>query len=394
MNFKKIVSLICAFSIISSFNCFAAALRTDPELKVYQYEGKRANDLFFQDFTTLELTDTGVYTAEYEIGENYSKNCLVLNDEDHSSGYGGVSKDFGIGGQSGLLGVEIRFKYTAVPNTSSTYASMSMQLIGNNNETVSRTTVGSADGKIHFNYGNSSNQQTMDNGTVIVNDTWYTAKWIIDFTSREIDFSLLNEGTGVTTQALVRGFYQADTANMLNTIRLQTQVYGGRYIYDFVRVSRESDRIEEIEPTYQKGMPVEKIPNPVAKPEEGRINITVDGVFKYPSAAPYMTEDGAVMVSAKNLAGFIGARYVRLGDTFTITKGDKVITVDAANKTAKVSGGTAAIKTMEKSGVQLFLSAEEFSKAMGYGCTIDKEQSWVKITTGDIKSEGGKNNEK
>ena len=408
MNFKRIISFGCALAMLTSVSAYATAMRTDIKQSNKGLDRSKPNDIIFQDFSSVGEGSfpTGVSpgsgsgivtTMEYEVAPKYKKNCLLINDTSHDSTYSGIGANIDAGGQTGMVGVEIRYMYDLDPETTSTYSAMPMGLYDKTGKMISRTVIASSNGSTQFNYGGTDGK-AMENSKVMSN-TWYTAKWIIDFDKKKMDFSLLNEATNTLTTAIDAGFYENGDINELARVNLSTSMYGGKWVFDYVRISKETDRMSEsTESSIKKGVEVEKIAGPVSKALEGRINISVDGRYKYTTEEPYAAENGAVMVTAKNLASFLEAGYVRSGNTYIIRTGAGILIINADSGSAVLEDKSVSLSNTEQKNNQLFVSAEEICDIFGYEYSYDSSSSTVFIKAAEEPSEetteeGGQSNE-
>lgn len=390
---------------MTSTAAYGAALRTD----IKQEKGGAAatdrrgkNSILFHDFSSAEPgttpsgigiggTSGGCYvtTEIYEVAPGVRKNCLVMYDATFDSSYSGPSVSIPVGGaDSGLVSVEVRYMFDKKEGTSSNYTALPIMLKSSSDSMMSRHLVASANGFQHIN-GGGVDQTVMENECISAN-TWYTATWIIDFDKQRLDFTLLNEGKNSRNYAMDLGFYDGNESKNLSQILIQSQCYGGTWVFDYVKLNKESARMVqgESDNSIKKGVEAEIIAAPATRPLDGRINICVDGKYKYTTEAPYTADNGAVMATAKNLASFFGARYLRLGDSYTISSGDKTLTINAN------SGGGGITQAQQKDN-QLFISVEELCKAFGYEYGYDGEASTAfvktKAETGEAGEEEGGN---
>ena len=383
IKLKNLIAISCAAALLAPAPGFADALRFDPYPRGTDAATGRArsNDIMFQDFTSvapdsLPMGVSGtsgsgfVTTAKYEVMPDYTKNCLLVSDTDHTTAYSGVQADVLTGNQKGMVGVEIRYKYLPNDSGNSTYSSLALRLYDSNGDIISMNSVAAANGNQFFNYGGQS--QTTVEGAKITTDVWYTASWIVDFEAQRVEFKLLNEATGTVSYALDSMYYSSGlNSTELAKVAMRTEVYGGNWIFDYVRVSDEPERMT-MSANIQKGVPIEKTAGPVSAPLKGRINILVNGRYMYTTAAPYLKDNGAVMITLKNMAGFLNAQYTRNGKQYIIRLGDKTLVINADK-------GGEGISTYEEKGNQLFVSAEEVCTMLGCTYSYNEENQTVSV---------------
>lgn len=409
MNFKKITSLVCVFMLFASCCAYGTAMRKDIKQAAGNTNRSRQNDIMFVDFSGTELpsgvtagSGTGkIFLDNYTVLPKYKKNCLVINDTSYGATYEGLGAKVVTGTLNGLVGVEIRYMYDLEEETGCTYGSFIMGLYDSTGKMISRNVIASINGSTQFNYGGNGGK-AMENSKIVAN-TWYTAKWVVDLDKKEMDFSLLNEGSGIQSMALNSGFYTEDAGNNLARVDLTSSMYGGKYVFDYVRISRESARMgagadddaDDGRADIGKGTESEKIAAPASKPIDGRINISLDGTYKYTTEAPY-EKDGKVMITIKNLAGFLNIGYVRLDGTCMLNTPRGIMIVKTDGSAAL--GDTAIMVTAEEKDGQIFAAAEDICSLIGYDYSYDSTNKCVSLTTRAEESaenaEGGETVEK
>lgn len=392
VKLKKFISIIASASLICSASAFAAAVRIDPKSVVEIPNRSKANDVFYEDFTSVEEgtvpssasstsgSDGYVTTASHDIGGGVTKNCYEIADTNHNAAYGGPNGTISVGTQSGgILGVEIRYKY--VPTGSSDWASFEIRFLDSAGKQFSRTVVASANGTTNFNYGGTGNAALEK--TRIAHDTWYTLNYIIDFDEQRLDAMLKNEGTGVITQVSDSEYYSETGSKNLKSLNFVASYYGGTYVIDYVRVSKESERMGTMETdlNIQKGRPAEYTAKPVTHAVAEKTNITLDGKYKYTTKDPKV-EGEAVLVTAKNIASIFNLGYYITADGAVIQSGDTKFTV--AKDGSGIKKGNTAMKlsadcTAEDK--QVFIPIKDIAEAIGYECTYDAETNTVVITS-------------
>lgn len=398
---NKIISLICVFMLAASCCANAAALRKDIKQSGSSLDRSKSNDILYLDFSgsdfpagvTVGTGDGKIYLDTYEVMPKQKKNCLVINDTSYDTTYSGITARIATGTQTGLVGVEIRYMYDYDPEQPSTYGSFIMALNDSAGQMLSRHVIASSNGSSQFNYGGDSSKAM--ESTKIAANTWYTVKWIVDLDEKRMDFSFLNEGTGAVTNVYDAGYYTSGAGgNNLGRIDLQSSMYGGKYVFDYVRVSREKARMSDAADDADdgsadigKGVESEKVAPPSNAAAVGRININLDGIYKFTTQDPY-EKDGRIMATAKNLASFFNMGYVREGATCLINTPSGILMIKDGG--AALGDKSVAVASEEKDG-QIFISVEDLCAAVGgYDCSYDSDAKIMNITAAKAeKSEGG-----
>lgn len=392
MKMKRIISLVCVLMLVTSYSAYGAALRTDPKKNRQRQSKLAANDIWFSDFYDEDIpaevqfstSPSGtVSLEEHETSPGQKKNCLVLNDTVYDNSYSGVGVSINAGGQKGIVGVEIRYMYVPEPDQACKFASFVMGLYDASNKMISRNVVISSNGATVFNYGGPAGcgEKYLETATISSN-TWYTEKWIVDLDEKIMNFSFFNEGKAIRELVTDAGYYTTDAGSTLGKIRLGTQMYGGRYVIDYVRITKEKSRTIQLDEEIEdkgKGTVSEKILVPVSEAVGGKINICLDGVYKYTTEAPY-EKDGKIMVTAKNLASFLRMGYSKGADACLIVAPSGKLTLKA-DGTASMDGKSVSVSAMEEKGKQIFVPVDEICAILGYQCSYDVEGKVVNITT-------------
>lgn len=398
--------LLCFMLILSlvlgcTTAAFAEALREDTKAKSKTPKRFEDTDVCYEDFTgvetgslpaTISANSPDIYTEQYEVLPGYTKNCLVVNDKTTDNTYAGIIANYNFGSIKGKKEITIRFKYLPPENPVKPWGSFIFGFYSQKGM-LSRTVVASADGRTHFNYGGMDS--TMVEGETLNHDTWYTLTYVIDFNAEDnasfLSAKFFNEGkktTGMKTNAY---WYEGEGHEDIYRIALQSSMYGGKYIFDYIRIrdGKYISDLEEIDPfaDIKKGVEQIRIPAPVNGAVAGRVNITLDGKYKYTTLAPYVAANGSVMVTAKNLADMFGLGYLRSGSQYTVVIDGTKLAFAADSNTAKL--GTKSVTLADKAvanGTQLFVPAEVICNAVGYDCTYDAATQTLSITK---KAEGG-----
>lgn len=400
---RKLLCFILVFSLVLGCTtvAFAEALREDPKAKGRAPKRFDDTDVAVEDFTgvaegalptTISANSADIRTEMHEVLPGYSKNCLVLDDKSHDTTYTGLTAYYNFGALKGKKEITIRYKFVPTEGAIKDWCSFIFGFYSQKGM-LSRTVVASANGATHFNYGGVDS--TAVENTCMSQDTWYTLTYIIDFDADDgssyLTAKLYNEGKKTTGMKSNAYWYEGNEHNEIYRLMLQSSMYGGKYVIDYIRI-RDGKYITEIveqDPfaNIKKGVEQIKIPAPVNGAVEGRVNITLDGNYKYTTLAPYVAQGGSVMVTAKNLADIFGLGYLRKNGEYTVTIGDKAMVFNADSANAKF--GSKSITLTDKtavSGTQLFVPADVICDAVGYDCAYDAATNTLVITK---KAEGG-----
>ncbi len=363
---KRIICLSLALAIVmSGFVAFAESRRINPRYVKKPLNRMTENTVMLYDFTNSEVGSSPVgfgagatiTVEEYDVGGGYKKNCMVVEDTTHDSGYTGPYTSAPLAATEGTTSVEIRYKY--LPTGTSNFASV-IFAYDQNNKRASRFTIASSNGSSVY-----CDKEKLETSK-IYQDTWYVLKVIFDFEEGVSDAYLTNEATGVTKSALNVQWYAANEFTALDKFVIQGMSYGGIWVIDYIRQEKNVERAD-FGDSIEKGCPQINIPSPVTHSLKGRTNITLDGKYKYTTVAPVVTDKGEVNVTAKNLARILGLTYN--------TKDGKA-TIYSADKTYEVPAGAPALDG------QLMVAIEDVAKAFGIGYSFDTETNTVVLTTG------------
>ena len=399
MRFKRTVSLIAAALMLTSAAAYGEALRYDHK-RVTEVKSKRqANDIVFHDFTDVDtgMLPAGVsagtssagtaVTEVYDIGGGAKKNCLVLTDTDHTTSGGGAPKVvFPTDSLDGLVGIEVRMKY--IKTGESDWNSLVIQL-NSGSSFASRTVCASADGILNFNYGGLGSEPFEKNR--IVPDNWYTIKYVMDFDNQVMDVMYKNEGTNKISQLFEKPFYTNEKFENLKSVSMHTTIRGGTWVFDYVRVSRETERMqaEDSGIEIQKGVPANMVSGPVPKAIAGRVNIKVGDKYKYTTTAPYISEKENVMVTVRNAAAVFSMACYETPEGFVIKNADNEFVFAKDGSFAKLNGKALTLSANgELKMGQLFIPVSDIAKALKYECSFDRESNTLSITSA---KEGGEN---
>lgn len=399
MKFKRIIAMLAAGFMLTSTAAFADALRYDDKRNVQMESRQQPNDIIFEDFISVEpgvlpsgMSVTGAdgygTTELFEVSPGVTKNCFKYTDTSHDDEYTGPTATYSTGTQTGMVGVEIRYKY--VPDGTSSYSTFGIQLNGTQGM-ATKSVVISADGSTYLNYGGVGDFGLEK--SPILQNTWYTIKFVVDFDNQVMDVMLKNEGTGVVTQAIGSPFIENKEFTDLTNIKFTSSKYGGTWMIDYIRVSRETERMQEYEdPNIKKGVPAELVDGPVSDAVEGRININLNGIYKYTTQKPYLSENNNVMVFAKNVASIFKMGYYYSPESITIKNADNSFTFEDQSTAADYNGKSITLSSAcALSDGKLFVPIEDIATALGYNCSFNEEEQTLYITNEAQEAQEGGN---
>lgn len=395
MNFKKLLSLLVATTMICSTSAFAIASRTDYRKEVVVESKAQANDLYFEDFTSVKpgeiptsvvatpKTDLGyVTTAKTDVGNGKEKNCLMLVDTNGAKDvYTGAIAQIKPGGKyTGLIGIEYRYKFMK-KDGGNNWMSFMQSAYGSNGAQASYTYILSNNGQLQT-YDSATNVSLMSE--VATDEAWFTIKMVINTEKQVFDISALSEKSGkYNVKAGLK--YYTDKPEDIASLYFRTSAWDGTYAIDYIRFTQESEMMVTGEDGASKVYEI--IPGPKHNELVGRTNIKVDDKIKYTTKAPKVV-DGNVLVTAKNLASFLDMNYFKNSEGYILQK-DKlryVINEDGS----EISRGGMPIELSElctKEDRQVFVPIETIVKALGYKYQFDTETNTVNISTGLVTEE-------
>ena len=397
MKIRKILllmlTLLMLCSIVAGSFITAEAVAIKKRSKVVSQ--RTADDVVYLDFNEYGEGDvppgfTGntnmIGIVEREVKPGVTKPCLKMTD-DMPNANAGFSVFYGVGEIKGVVKVEMRYKFEADPNSEKPY---NAHIFG------ARSPVGQTGRGVYvsLNGAFNSNPNTADAAilsSVLSDGTWTTLTYIIDFDNQKMDVILNNETTGEIKYALNSGFFDPGEHTSLKDLAWQSAQYMGSWVYDYIKVSKNAERLSDelIYANIQKGRPVDIISVPDTSPVAKRININVDGRYKYTSLAPYMS-CSEVMVTATNMATFLGLGYYRNEGTYKLEKDGKTFEVAGAGTQAKLNGSNETLpQAAELKGVQLFVPVSSVAKCFGYEYSYDEAAQTVYLKS--VQAEGGAN---
>lgn len=369
---KKILSILLMALIMCTSIASAEGWRIYPS-KASKNTVDKSSYVVYWDFTDVEegMLPSGVSgnradvsTAIHEV-DGKNKNCLQIVDNDHSKTWTGIQANFVVPPTSGLVEFKIRYKYIKPAGGESTYAQFTQYAYDSAGQQLSYMVTSSVNGATRFNPG--GNGECDLEPQMLANDTWYTLTYVYDFNNNEMDVELVNEGIGAYYNKMkTKLFYDAGGKDIAK-FNFGSQCYGGTFVIDYAYV-KKTDKRMQLNRDYLKGIKkgVEQIktPSPVSVAYTDRVNIVKDGVYKYTTKAPYVSENGNVMVTAKNIADVLDLGYDIANGKYILTKGETKLTFTAGN-----AKGLSEAPVM-KDG-QLFVAIKDVLDALGMAYTFE-----------------------
>ncbi len=397
MKIRKIMSLTLTLLMLCSivFASFTTAHAVAIKKRIKVSSNRTADDVVYMDFTEYGPGDmpagfTGntdkLSIVEEEVKPGVTKPCLMMTD-DYPGGSTGFGINYGLSEVKGIVKVEMRYKFVADPNSEKPYNAH----IFATHSSLSASQIGRGV-YVSLNGAYNSNPNTGDAAVLsssITDGTWTTLTYIIDFDEQKMDVVLNNETKNELRYVAGSSFFDAGEHKGLVRLSWQSAQYMGSWVYDYIKVTKNAERldIELLDAGIEKGCPVETITIPGTAPVKDRINVNVDGIYKYTTQDPYISGN-EVMVTAKNLATFLGAGYYRADGGYKLVKADKSFEVSGAGVAAKINGASATLSVAaEANGTQLFVPASSVAECFGYEYSYDEATKTVYIKT--IKAEGG-----
>lgn len=387
----KVKSIIAAALICALFNTcvYAEALRKDPLLiQAANRPAAEENDLLFDDFSgdmpgsvPSSVRSTGgsgtLFLTTDEVSEGFKKNCLVFTDTVDS---GGPQAQISVPETGGIVTVETRYKYTSTGNPWSVFRlTLHGYDDGGTLRDFSWMSVQSGNGYHYYNNGGAA--QTQLTAEAVKDGVWYNVKMSVDFENSVIYTAFTDESTDKTTYALEKGFYYSDfTPDALAQVNISCTVGTGKWTVDYIRVSKENELPAFADTDIPKGTEAKKVAGASNHALPDRININLDGKYKYLSIKPYISESGSVMATLKNIAAIFGFGYIRRGDEFTLKNGDEAY-IFKAGEDSFLSGGS-SVPLGESSALeayQLFVPIMPVAEFLGYEVSFDEENQCVNI---------------
>lgn len=397
MKLKKLVSTVLAISLIASAGtAFADTWRRNNRGKNEETDKSNKNDIYYEDFSGVSpgviplgftggTNDNGYYTTEITNVGGREKNCLLYVDTNHSNtaGVSAPSGGVNLNRISGLVGIDVRFKYVPISDESkwSTFLIEyhSPEGIG------SRIGCASGSGNFNFNYGGTGSTKLSNQ---VVHDNWYTAKVIIDFDNKKVDCEFIDHGANTTVQVLQSPFYKEGDFSSLSAVKFRSAQYGGSWYIDYIKVYQAKEPMKEIILNIPKGSAQPgKVSAPTTYGQEERTNILLNGRYKYTTKEPKVA-DGKVLVTANNVASFFNLSYFENAKEVTI-KGDEIELIIARDGSGIKNGSKEM--TLSASPVaeanEVFIPIEDVAALLGYTYSYDAQTNIATIQSGNSDKE-------
>ena len=371
---KKIISIALILVLMFSVSASAEGWRIYPKKAVKNGVDKAQYHAYI-DFTDVDegMLPNGVSGNKAEIStaihnvDGRDKNCLQIVDNDHGSGWTNNNATINVAPLNGLVEFKIRYKYIKPAGGESDYCQYSMYVYDSKGTQITYMVISSVNGNTRFNPG--GNGEFDIETQKINNDTWYTATMVYDFNKNEMDVELFNEGLKAYYTKQGSGMFTDAGGDNIAKIVFGTQNYGGTYIIDYVSVRKTDKRLtpnRDYLKGIKKGVEQIKTPSPISLKYTDRVNIVKDGVYKYTTKAPYISDKGNVMITAKNIADILDLGYDIKNGKYIIASGDKTLEFTQGNE----SGLSEA--PVLKDG-QLFVPAKDVLDAFGITYTFDAD---------------------
>lgn len=378
---KKMLCYVLVLSLLSSVTAFAGAFRIDTN-DIVEIPSRRArNDVIYMDFTDVEpgttpprlsTTSAGVTTQESDVGGKVVKNNYILRN-DATTGRNIVTLN--TDGLSGIVGFEMRYKFTSVDGKD--FSTFLVQFYNINNKMFHRYLVSSG-GEHKFDGG----WKNFDHSAVKNKpETWYRLKYVINFDEQTMGAQLWDESENWCYQVLRQPF-ECENDDALTKIVLDQQTQG-QWTIDYIKLSQEETNLIPVyqESKIEKGRPVEKIATPVSRAVNGRINITLDGKYKYTTKSPKLKEN-KVLVTAKNIATIFNMAYHIKDDKAYMSAGNHKfeISLDGSKFLYNDNSLDLGAKPIAENA-QIYVPIEDICRVMGYTCEYSADTNTVSIIT-------------
>ena len=371
---KKIISIALVLVLMFSVSASAEGWRIYPS-KTSKEKIDKSSYVAYWDFTDVDegMFPAGVAGNRAEVStaihnvDGKKKNCLQIVDNDHSKTWTGIQANFTVPPTSGLVEFKIRYKYIKPSNGESTYAQFTQYAYDSTGQQLSYMVTSSVNGATRFNPG--GNGECDLEPQMLANDTWYTLTYVFDFDKDEMDVELVNEGSGSYYNKMKTKLFSDAGGKDLARFNFGSQCYGGTFVIDYAYVKKTDERMQlnrDYLKGIKKGVAQIKTPAPISLAYAERINIVKDGVYKYTTKAPYVSDKGNVMVTVKNIADILDLGYDIKNGKYIITYGDKALEFTQGNES-----GLSEAPVM-KDG-QLFVSIKDVLDALGIAYTFDAD---------------------
>lgn len=376
MKYKRIIAIILSLSMCRTL-AFAEARRIKPPRG--NVADTEANVLMLEDFTGVgegelpgNVSGNKITTEKHLVGEKKNKNCLIIKDDITDSSYGGASARIELGEFTGIVGIELRFKLLQLGDKPwNAFGASFFGPEGIEGKLFSGYSVRSVDGGITGRNNGGDNPTLV---TPITLDNWYTVKYVFDFEAQTGDMRLLDEGTGKVYDA--KGLTFDRETKSLNMLALSASVYGGIWIYDYIKITSEKSGIES--GAVQKGCTPILMETPKATISSEKININYEGSLKYTTEKPYL-KDGEVMITAKSIADILGLKLRIENGVCTFSKNEEELVFKTENSDPSLR--------VEIKNNKCFVPANAFEKLVDCSITFKQEENTLYISNNNTTTE-------
>lgn len=209
---------------------------------------------------------------------------------------------------------------------------------------------------------------------------WYTYRIIIDLESDMAQIRITAPQLGISKTYTELGFYNKDAwkAEYVNKIFYNSQTGDGKMVFDYLKVEADPEDLPGAGEFVHPENLIEPVwcETPKEHPVEGKINLKVDGEYKY-IATPMYIENGVTMIYFKNLVTLFDGK-VNSNSGVNINGAD--ISFSNDSDTAMVNGIEKKMNaaTIEKDG-KLFVPLRFAADAAGFGVDWDGATTTVLI---------------
>lgn len=209
---------------------------------------------------------------------------------------------------------------------------------------------------------------------------WYTHRIVIDLENNMAQIRVTAPQLGIDKTYTELGFCDKPAINVeyINKIFYDSQTGDGKMVFDYIKAEADPEDLpgagefvhpdELIEPVWCEA--------PVEHPVKGKVNLMVDGEYKY-IATPMYIEDGVTMIYFKNLVTLFDGK---VNADAGVTLNGVSITFNADSKTAIVNGVEKYMNAsaLEKDG-KLFVPLRFAATEAGFNVGWNGETTTVLI---------------
>lgn len=402
MKFKRIICCLVSVSLLASSVVFAAGTKNNTKASLFGEKGVVLNEndvvyLTFEDVAEGEVpegwsiggTNGYVDTEVIDNGKGKEKNMLRIVDTSHDSAYTGPEVVYWFDPiDKGIVKYETRFKYT--PDGTSTFSLMNFTLRNANKKNIVSGYIPPS-GKAFVVRDTSVSAVSM---IPIGKDRWYTLTYYVDLDKGVYDAMLLDESSNQISSKFDLRFASDLTKDTVAGARFLGESYGGIYHVDYIRVSKETMRLEDALVAMitddMKGFPAEMIDAPKNNALAKKTNIKFNGRYMFTTQAPIVSGDD-VLVTAKNIATMFNMAYQRNEKGYTLKNALTEITFALDGSSAKKNNTSLNLSAAcEIKDVQIFVPISDVAEALGLECSYNKETNEV-VINGKIQTEAEEN---